>query len=197
MSATVSKREATKQANREAILGGARGVFSEIGFGAATVRDIVRSTGLATGTFYNYFPDKEAVLRALVDDIAAEARARVRAARRSAETVEDFVASGFRAYLEFIASDPATVALMRRNAGTIRTLFGEPALGAGADELRADLEDGVASGALPPHDTELMAAAMVGAGVEVGMRMVERDPLDVEETVMFCTNIFLGAFNRL
>ncbi|MEP6954500.1 MAG: TetR/AcrR family transcriptional regulator [Solirubrobacteraceae bacterium] len=192
-----SKREATKQANREAILSGARGVFIDLGYGAASVRDIVRSTGLATGTFYNYFPDKESVLRALVDEIAAEARARVRAARRSAATLEDFVAGGFRAYLEFIASDPATVALMRRNAGTIRTLFGDPALGAGADELRADLADGVASGALPPHDTELMAAAMVGAGVEVGMRMVEREPLDVEEAVMFCTNIFLGAFSRL
>jgi AcrR family transcriptional regulator len=197
MSATVSKREATKQANRDAILTGARGVFSEIGFGAASVRDIVRSTGLATGTFYNYFPDKESVLRALVDEISVEARAEVRAARRAATSVEDFVASGFRAYLEFIASDPATVALMRRNAGTIRALFGEPALGAGAAELRNDLDDGVASGSLPAHDTELMAAAMVGAGVEVGMRMVEREPLDVEEAVMFCTSIFLGAFNRL
>ena len=81
-------------------------MFSDIGFGAASVRDIVRPTGLATGTFYNYFPDKESVLRELVDDIADEARARVRAARRSATTVEDFVAGGFRAYLEFIASDP-------------------------------------------------------------------------------------------
>ncbi len=192
-----SKRQATKQANREAILAGARGVFIDVGFGATSVRDIVRATGLATGTFYNYFPDKESVLRELIYEIGDEARARVRAARRSATTVEDFVAGGFRAYLEFIASDPATVALMRRNAGTIRTLFGEPALGAGADELQADLEDGVASGALPPHDTELMAAAMVGAGVEVGMRMVEREPLDVDEAVMFCTSIFLGAFNRL
>jgi AcrR family transcriptional regulator len=197
MSATLSKREATKQANREAILSGARDVFSGLGFGAATVRDIVRATGLATGTFYNYFPDKEAVLRALVDDIAAEARRHVREARRSATTLDGFVAGGFRAYFSFLAADPATVALMRRNAGTIRTLFGEPALGAGADELRSDLADGVESGALPPHDTELMAAAMVGAGVEVGMRMVEREPLDVEDAVMFCTNIFLGAFSRL
>jgi AcrR family transcriptional regulator len=195
--APVSRREATKQANREAILAGARGVFIDIGFGAASVRDIVRSTGLATGTFYNYFPDKASVLRALVDDIAEEARARVRSARRSAGSVEAFVADGFRAYLEHIASDPATVALMRRNAGTIRTMYGEPALGAGVDELRADLDDAVAAGALPRHDTELMAAAMVGAGVEVGMRMVERVPLDVDAAVAFCARIFVGAFERL
>ena len=52
------KREATKAANRAAILAAARVVFADIGFGAASVRDIIRRTDLATGTFYNYFPDK-------------------------------------------------------------------------------------------------------------------------------------------
>jgi AcrR family transcriptional regulator len=191
------KREQTKVANRAAILAAARGVFSDIGYGAASVRDIVRGTDLATGTFYNYFPDKESVLRALVDEIAVEARARVRAARRAATTVEGFVADGFRAYFEFLVEDPETVALMRRNAGTIRTMFDEPALGAGIEELRADLEAAVASGRVPDHDADLMAAAMVGAGVEVGLRMVEREPLDVERAVTLVTNVFLGAFERI
>jgi AcrR family transcriptional regulator len=191
------KRERTKAANREAILGAARHVFSEIGYGAASVRDIVRGTDLATGTFYNYFPDKESVLRALVDQIAVEARARVRAARAAATTVDGFVADGFRAYFEFLVEDRETVALMRRNAGTIRTMFDEPALGAGIEELRTDLEAAVAAGRLPAHDTDLMAAAMVGAGVEVGLRMVEREPLEVERAVALVTNVFLAAFERI
>jgi AcrR family transcriptional regulator len=195
--ARTGKRERTKAANREAILAAAREVFSDIGYGAASVRDIVRRTDLATGTFYNYFPDKESVLRALVDEIAVEARARVRAARAAAAGLEGFVADGYRAYFGFLARDPAAVSLMRRNAGTIRALFDEPALGAGTAELRADLEAGVAAGALPPHDTELMAAAMVGAAVEVGLTMVARDPIDVERSVSFVTSVFVGAFERL
>jgi AcrR family transcriptional regulator len=191
------KRERTKAANREAILVAARRVFSDLGYGAASVRDIVRETDLATGTFYNYFPDKESVLRALVDDITVEARARVRAARTAATTLEGFVSGGFRAYFEFLAEDPDTVALMRRNSGTIRTMFDEPALGAGIDELRADLETAVIVGRIPAHDADLMAVAMVGAGVEVGLRMVEREPLDVERAVAFVTNVFLGAFERI
>jgi AcrR family transcriptional regulator len=191
------KREQTKLANRAAILAAARGVFSDMGYGAASVRDIVRATDLATGTFYNYFPDKETVLRALVDEIAVEARARVRAAREAATTLEGFVADGFRAYFEFLAEDPETVRLMRRNAGTIRTMFDEPALGAGIDELREDLEAAIAAGRIPHHDADLMAAAMVGAGVEVGLRMVEREPLDVERAVALVTNVFLGAFERI
>ena len=195
--AAPGKRERTKAANREAILAAARRVFSQMGYGAASVRDIVRETDLATGTFYNYFPDKESVLRALVEEITVEARARVRAARMAATTLEGFVADGFRAYFEFLFEDPETVALMRRNSGTIRTMFDEPALGAGIDELRADLETAVTIGRIPPHDADLMAVAMVGAGVEVGLRMVERDPPDVERAVTFVTDVFLGAFERM
>jgi AcrR family transcriptional regulator len=197
MAAMAGKRERTKAVNRTAILVAAREVFSDLGYGSASVRDIVRATDLATGTFYNYFPDKEAVLRALVDEIAVEARARVRAARAAARSVDGFVAEGFRAYFEFLAKDRATLALMRRNAGTIRALFNEPAIGAGVEELRDDLEAAVAAGALPTHDADLMAAAMVGAGIEVGMRMVERDPPDVEGAVAFVTDVFLGALERM
>jgi AcrR family transcriptional regulator len=195
--AGVGKRERTKAANREAILVAARRVFSDLGYGAASVRDVVRETDLATGTFYNYFPDKESVLRALVDEITVEARARVRRARAGSTTLEEFVSRGFRAYFEFLAEDPDTVALMRRNSGTIRTMFDEPALGAGIEELRADLETAVAHGRIPPHDAELMAMAMVGAGVEIGLHMVERDPPDVERAVGFVTDVFLGAFERI
>src|SRR4029453_16567952 len=132
MTATATgKRERKKAANREAILVAARRVFSTIGYGAASVRDVVRETDLATGTFYNYFPDKESVLRALVDEITDEARARVHEARMAATTLEGFVSGGFRAYFELLAEDPDTVALMRRNSGTIRAMFDEPALGAG------------------------------------------------------------------
>jgi AcrR family transcriptional regulator len=191
------KRERTKVANRAAILAAAREVFADIGYGAASVRDIVRRTDLATGTFYNYFPDKESVLRALVEEIALETRRRVRAARRQATTVEDFVGNGFHAYLEFLAEDRSTFELMRRNAGTIRAMFDEPAIGAGTDELRADLESGIAAGALPPHDAGLMAAAMVGAGLEVGVHVIERDPPDIDGAAEFLTRVFLGGLERL
>jgi len=195
-SRTAGKREATKAANREAILAAARVVFAEIGFGAASVRDIIRRTDLATGTFYNYFPDKESVLREILDETTGEIRVRVRDARRGAASVEEFVADGFRAYLEYLASDREMLELMSRNAGTIRAMFDEPAVGAGVEELRADLEQGVAAGILAPHDSELLAAAMVGAGVEVGIRLVDREPLDVDGPVELLTRVFAPVLSR-
>ena len=190
------KREATKAANRAAILAAARVVFADIGFGAASVRDIIRRTDLATGTFYNYFPDKESVLREILDETTVEIRVRVRAARQDAPSVEDFVRNGFRAYFDYLAGDREMLELMSRNAGTIRAMFDEPAVGAGVEELRLDLERGVADGILAAHDSELMAAAMVGAAVEVAIRLLNREPLDVEGPVELLTSVFapgLGA----
>ena len=191
------KREATKQANRASILTAARGVFAEIGFGAASVRDIIRRTDLAAGTFYNYFATKESVFRALVDEAARGALAVTREARLAATTFEDFIHEGNRAYYTFVASDPATFDLMRRNAGTIRTMFDEPALGVGFDELREDLDEAIRRGMIPPLDTEYAAAAMVGTGFEVAVRMVERDPVDVEGAATFATALFLGGIEAL
>jgi hypothetical protein len=82
---------------------------------------------------------------------------------------------------------------MRRNAGTIRSMFDEPALGAGIEELREDLQAGIRSGLLPAHDTDFMASAMVGAGFEVAVRMLERDPPDVEAAVAFVSRVFLAG----
>ncbi len=191
------KRERTKQANRAAILTAAREVFADMGFGAATVRDVVRRTDLAAGTFYNYFPDKEAVFRALLEESAERVRERTRAGRAGARTLEEFVHGGYRAYFQAVADDPMTFELTRRNAGTIRTLFNTPGIGAGVEELRTDLEAAIAAGLLPPVDVEYTAAAMVGVGFEVGVRMVARDPADPQVAADFATRLFLGGLDGL
>ena len=161
----------TKQANRAAIL--ARRARSSPT--SATARRACATssarTDLATGTFYNYFPDKESVLRALVDEIAAEARrARPRRPRRARRRSRRSSRDGYRAYFAFLAEDPQTFALMRRNAGTIRDAVRR------ARDRRRDRRAarGPRGGdrrrrCCRRHDTELMAAAMVGAGVEVGV----------------------------
>jgi AcrR family transcriptional regulator len=187
------KRERTKQANRAAILDAAREVFGDIGFGAATVRDIVRRTDLATGTFYNYFPDKESVLHALLDETGGEARLRVRAARRQGTTLDAFVREGFRAYFDYLLEDPATSQLLARNAGTIRAIYDEPSVIAGTEELAEDLRAGIASGLIPDHDVEYMAASMVGAAVEIGARMLAGEAPDPARATEFLSHLFIAG----
>src|ERR1700759_3549947 len=97
------KREQTKVANRQAILDAARQVFGELGYDTATVRDIIRRTGLAAGTFYNYYRSIEEVFAALADDGARRFAPILKSLRGKGYTFEDFVYPAISAFFTFIA----------------------------------------------------------------------------------------------
>lgn len=64
----------TKAATRRRILNVAKQLFNEQGFEATTTRDIAAAAGIASGTLFNYFATKEAVVGCLASE-AIEAAA--------------------------------------------------------------------------------------------------------------------------
>lgn len=189
------KREVTKAHNRRAILEAAQEVFTEIGYGAASIRDVVRRSGLAAGTFYNYFPDKPSVFQAVLEEHTTELRRRLRESRARARDAETIVREGFATYFSFIVEDRPLFEMLRRNAGTVRELFDTPALELGILELREDL---AARDELPASlDLDALAAAMGGVAFELGIRLTEQDAPDVERAARFASELFLGGMQRL
>ncbi|MGZ5912984.1 MAG: TetR/AcrR family transcriptional regulator, partial [Reyranella sp.] len=120
------RREQNKAENRTALLKAARAVFAEMGYGAASVRDIVRRTDLASGTFYNYFKDKDEIFEAVVGELTGELLKRHREGRAKATTAEEFFRCHYTVYFEFVVEDPELLALARKNFTAIRTLFDKP-----------------------------------------------------------------------
>lgn len=51
---------------RAAILTAAEGVFTNIGYGAATMEEIARAAAMSKRTVYSFFPDKRAIFSALI-----------------------------------------------------------------------------------------------------------------------------------
>ena len=86
-------------------LAAARRVFAEQGYEAASVRDIIRRTDLASGTFSNYFRSKEAIARALAADAAHRLRPLLRAEREKAVDLEAWLDGAIRAYFDFLVED--------------------------------------------------------------------------------------------
>jgi TetR/AcrR family fatty acid metabolism transcriptional regulator len=54
---------------REQILEAARAVFAEKGFHRATIKDIASAAGVADGTVYNHFENKDALIFGLLDQL--------------------------------------------------------------------------------------------------------------------------------
>jgi AcrR family transcriptional regulator len=80
---------ATKAATRDRILKAARKLLGEVGFDAMTTRDVAQAAGIATGTLFNYFATKEAVVAALVGDAAGDAIAKFDEAATGAPSLEE------------------------------------------------------------------------------------------------------------
>ncbi len=188
------KRASTKAANRRAILTAARRVFALIGYEATTVRDIIRETELASGTFYNYFKSKEEVFQAIAEDSTQRFRAHLSEVRERASSLEDYIEGGFRAYFSFIA---------RENEEAIRAgaphlaLMGvrvdTPEMLAVADEIRADLERTLSKDVAVGLDLEYLTAEAIGIAREMGDRMLQRRPIDVEGTTKFASGLILAG----
>ena len=193
----LGKREQTKVQNRELILEAARQVFAELGFGATTVRDIIRATPLASGTFYNYFKSKEEVFQAIRDDAALVIRPKLREERAKARTIEEFINGTFRTFFEFVVSEEENFHAIRRNTDQIRVRMDTPEVIAGFEELRDDLEAAIAKGVFPPVDADFLMASIVGVAFEVADRMILRQPPDPAGAAVFATALFMGGVRTL
>jgi AcrR family transcriptional regulator len=195
--ASPGKREQTKIQNRQIILDAARQVFAELGYGAATVRDIIRATPLASGTFYNYFKSKEEVFQAIRDEVALAIRPRLHEERMKAATVEEFITWTFRTFFEFVAGDGVNFRTIRHSADTTRVRMDTPEVIAGFGELRDDIELAVAKGLFPPVNADYLMAAIVGVAFEVAERMLQREPHDPAAAAEFATALFIGGVRAL
>jgi AcrR family transcriptional regulator len=104
----------TKAATRQRILEAARQLFTAKGFEASTTRDIADAAGIASGTLFNYFATKEAVLGSLAVEALAGAQREFDGGTDRADTFEEdlfaFVMAGLRALRPLRKHLPALVA---------------------------------------------------------------------------------------
>jgi len=94
---------------RQALVVAARERFGEQGYAATSIDEIVRQAGVTKGALYHHFADKDALFRAVVEDVKGELTGIVGAAFLEAVTEPDALDTVTRGCLAFIDvhRDPA------------------------------------------------------------------------------------------
>ena len=192
------KREQTKAANRLAILDAAREVFGELGFEAATVRDIVRRSGLSVGAFYNYYRSKEEVFDALADDGARRFKPILQAQSAKATDFESYLRAAVAAYFDFIAAEHQTWRVGAAADPVPRPhARNTPELLAVFEEVRAVFATIMGADLSATVDIDFLAASSIAVAREIGERMVERRVVDVHGATDFVVRLILGGVPNL
>jgi AcrR family transcriptional regulator len=103
-----SARSAARDASRQKLLDAAAAVFARSGYSASKATDIASRAGVAVGTLYLHFGDKEGIARAVALDALTDLRTRLRrAAMRPGLTPEQAARAHATALVNFVASAEA------------------------------------------------------------------------------------------
>jgi len=152
-----------------AILDAAAGEFGDRGFHDASISGITRRAGVALGSFYTYFPSKDAVFRALVRDLSDQVRDHVAPYIRDAPDQIAAEKAGLAGYLGFVRSHKEIYRIIdeaefvdpdsfrRHYASTAERITQRLVAAAGRGEIRGDIG-------------EAHAWAIMGMNVFLGLR---------------------------
>jgi AcrR family transcriptional regulator len=88
------------EATRNLLIEVARQSFTDHGYAATSIDDVIKQAGVARGALYHHFAGKEALFQAVYEQVEGEVVARVLEAAASQPTPWDSVRAGLSAFLD-------------------------------------------------------------------------------------------------
>lgn len=184
------------QRTRRRLLDAAEAVFADLGWYDASITKITDAAGVAQGTFYRYFPSKQAIFSELLDDLNRRVR---HAMAAEADGSTDRLAverAGFAGFFRFTAEHPALYRIVRQ-----AEFVAPEALRRHYEKIAEPYAEGLAAaaaaGEVTIDDPTTAAWALMAIGELIGARFLlweERDavPDDVFEAVLRLVGRALG-----
>ncbi len=160
--------DATRIERRRALIDAAYRCVGDRGFASLTVDDVCAEAGVSKGSFYVYFGHKQELLRALLDDEAAEMDRLIRdldAARLSA-------VGRLRRFTRAMLDRGEVPAHLQIRADLWAEMSTDPTVrdawasivAARRASLKGWIDDGIASGEIAPIPSNALAAILVALG---------------------------------
>lgn len=149
---------------REAILRAATAVFAEKGYFNSKVADIAKAAGVADGTVYLYFKNKDDVLHSIFDRAMDEFISEGRRELASIEKPEDRLRRIAELHLERLGADrDMAIVFQVELRGSIKFMqeFSAAGFAEYLDIIRATIEDGQKSGVFRADLKPIVCAKML------------------------------------
>ncbi len=175
-------RQSSELATRDRLLAASIEVFAAKGYHGAIVDDVVAASGTSKGAFYHYFPSKQGIFLALIDDLASLVEQGVETAIAAEAGALTKIEAALRVVLETAAEQRNLVKILLVEAVGLGPTLEKTRLEIHqrfAGLIQRHLDRAVIEGSIPEQDTALAAQAWIGALNEVITQWLrtERPPL--------------------
>jgi AcrR family transcriptional regulator len=157
---------------RAQVLRVARQVFSERGYHAASIADIIAAAGIARGTFYLYFGNKRAIFDELLDELLAQLGRAVRriSMEEGAPSPIDQIRANVHRILDVLEENRELTKILLREAVGLDSAFDEKLgafYGSVIQRIQGGLDLGQQIGLIRKCDCLVTAHCVLGGVKEV------------------------------
>lgn len=169
-------REQRSEATRSALVAAARSLFVERGYAAVSTGDIARVAAVTRNALYYHFPTKEAVFRAVYENVEGELAERVLPAALAHDTSRAQLEAGIEEFLDGCL-DPtvARISVLQAPAALgfaqMREIDNRNYLGALRDGIRSAID----ARELPDLPADTLASMIIGALDEAALLIATAD----------------------
>jgi AcrR family transcriptional regulator len=167
----VWEEERVPENSRGSLLQAAEALFGTQGYYATQVVHITQTAGLGTGTFYLYFPTKEAAFVELVRTINQKLRQYIRQAILGVSDRRWIEELGFRAFFSFITCHPHAYRIVREAEFVVPEVGQEYYRRFASGYIRG-LAEGMQRGEIRELPPEPLAYSLMGMGHALGLKWV-------------------------
>lgn len=184
MSKAISAREAQSLRIREALLTACGDLLSEQPIDAITINNIVQTAGVAKGSFYNHFPDKESLAAEVSSSIRAEVECAVEDSNRNVTDPAYKIVRGMCNHLQLAVADPRRAMIMLRGHEWVTSA--DHPLNQG---IKTHIAEGLESGRFEPRCEDAGVIQIIGSAFFSMIRIIEQR-YSVEEAIELATRVF-------
>jgi AcrR family transcriptional regulator len=156
---------------RARLIRAAETVFGQAGYYDARISEITREAGVAMGTFYLYFPSKEALFRALVASLNHDLRRTLSEGTSPLPTRAAAEAEGLRLFFRYLLRHRKLYRIVHEAASVDPALYRQYVERI-AQGYQAGLTRAMEAGEVKRVDPELLAYALMGIAETVATRYV-------------------------
>jgi AcrR family transcriptional regulator len=164
-------RSARKAHTRDALLGAGRMLFAEGPVDAISIDTVVARAGVAKGSFYNHFADRQALVEAVVADIRFALQDTVARVNANETDAAHRVARAVCVFFRYAIDEPRGAGALARLHGSyiaVDASFNSPVV--------ADISRGIADSRFRIPTLECGVLLIIGV-VQVGMQRILNEPV--------------------
>src|SRR5215813_7251970 len=187
---TLNRYQRRKERTRQELLTAAKTVLAKKGYHNAKIIDIAAAADIGVGTFYLYYPTKDALFLELVEETARALKEEIEQARARVDGLAEKIQAANLAFFRFARDNRELLKIIFGHGNTFNELLRQvyAMFVANATERVAE---GIEKAVFRPFPSQIIANALVGMSAQVVSWWIEQEGPPAEEMAETMTNFVL------